>query len=50
MLFAKLTHQEEKAGLFDTGEYIGRENNWNELVKAKGLQIKGQNLTGFAGT
>jgi DNA phosphorothioation-associated putative methyltransferase len=39
--FAKLTRQEEKAGLFDTGEFIGRKQNWEEIVRGKGLKIKG---------
>ena len=42
--FEKLTRQEEKAELFNSGKFIGRENNWNELVKKSGYQIKGHKL------
>ena len=45
--FSKLTKQEEKAGLFNTGRFTGREKHWNELLSSMKLHIKGHKLYKF---
>jgi len=42
--FARLTKQEEKAGLFDHPSNIGRVQQWNQLLLEKGIRISGHRL------
>ncbi len=42
--FCKLTKQEEKAGLLSTDRFIGRRNNWSELVAEMGYKIQDHKL------
>jgi len=42
--FARLTRAEEIAGLFDEAKMIGRKDNWDNLLKGKGLMLKGHRL------
>lgn len=42
--FQKLTNAEIKAGLLDSGENIGRENEWNALLEDRGYVIRGHTL------
>ena len=42
--FARLTEQEEKAGLFAEPKRIGWSNRWESLLRSKGLRIEGHEL------
>jgi DNA phosphorothioation-associated putative methyltransferase len=42
--FAALTRQEERAGLYERREAIGRKDGWSVLLAGKGLEIKGHRL------
>ena len=42
--FAALTRQEERAGLYETPEAIGRQRAWQQLVEARGLDYAGHRL------
>lgn len=42
--FEKLTKQEEKHGLLDKSNNIGLKNEWEELLKSKGLCIRGHTV------
>jgi DNA phosphorothioation-associated putative methyltransferase len=42
--FARLTQQEEKAGLFDETTRIGERAFWDQLLFSKGLKLKGHRL------
>ena len=42
--FADLTKAEERAGLFNTNSTIGFQHNWERLLRAKGLTIRGHCL------
>lgn len=44
--FARLTKQEEKAGLYDETRRIGEKQFWESLLKAKGLRLNGHRLVG----
>jgi hypothetical protein len=41
--FARLTRQEEKAGLLDRGD-IGLGRSWGELLRTAGYEIRGHQL------
>lgn len=43
--FARLTAQEERAGLFDEATAIGTLNGWNEALRKRQLCIRGHRLT-----
>lgn len=43
--FARLTAQEERAGLFDGSTTIGTQNGWNEALRKRQLRIRGHRLT-----
>ena len=42
--FERLTRQEERSGLLDSDESIGRAQEWGELLEAKGLEVRGHRL------
>lgn len=42
--FARLTRQEERAGLFDSPQSIGTKNQWEELLQSRGLAVRGHRL------
>jgi len=42
--FARLTNLEERAGLFASPETIGRRQQWQALLSAKGLRLRGHQL------
>jgi len=42
--FARLTVQEEKAGLYDNPSIIGRREQWHQLLIEKGIRISGHRL------
>jgi DNA phosphorothioation-associated putative methyltransferase len=42
--FAALTRQEERAGLYESPELIGREAAWSQLLATRDLEIRGHRL------
>jgi DNA phosphorothioation-associated putative methyltransferase len=42
--FARLTAQEERAGLLDSPESIGTRDGWTSLLSARGLALRGHRL------
>lgn len=42
--FLRLTRSEERAGLYEETSTIGRRNEWKELLKEKGVYLKGHRL------
>ncbi len=42
--FARLTRSEERAGLYDHTSNIGRVNEWEDLLREKGVYLKGHRL------
>ena len=47
-LFAKLTCKEDRAGLFEDTSVIGTRDGWSEVLKQKGLEVKGHQLKSIA--
>lgn len=48
--FARLTREEEKAGLLDETSRIGFRLNWNRLLTDRGLRVKGHRLVTIEST
>jgi len=46
--FAALTRQEERAGLYENPAAIGRQDAWGELLRRRGLEIKGHRMRRLA--
>lgn len=47
--FERLTKQEEKEGLFNSPETIGRRDHWQALLAEKGLRLRGHQLVRHRG-
>ena len=42
--FMRLTRQEEKWGLFEDSNRIGRRDGWEDVLREKGVRLKGHRL------
>ncbi len=47
--FERLTRQEERRGLYDSGTPIGTAKDWSELLRSKGLQQRGHQIVRLSG-